>query len=299
MDRQRAEQLQRALFVIAQLATADISEDAFYRSIHGVVGELLNARNFFIALLSQDRQQLEFPFYVDDLDRIAPSRPLGRGLSEYVLRHAQPLLGDTAFVMQLSAQGEIEVASAGPPAVCWLGVPLMSGDEAVGLIAVQSYDPQVVYGPADQELLGFVASQIANSLNRRHAALIQQRAFEMLEERVQLRTHELRAEISERERIEDRLKHEVMHDALTNLPNRGYLRSRLNRVLSRTGCCRERWASQTDSVRCCIWISTGSRSSTTASATRRATRCSRRSPSACKAACVTRILSHGFQATSS
>ncbi len=234
VERQRAEQLQRALFVIAQLATADITEDAFYRSIHGVVGELLNARNFFIALLSEDRQQLEFPYYVDDLERIAPSRPLGRGLSEYVLRHARPLLGDETFIMQLAAQGEIEVGAAGQPAVCWLGVPLMSGDEAIGLITVQSYDPEVVYGPADQELLGFVASQIANSLNRRRAALIQQQAFEMLEERVQLRTHELRVEISERERIEDRLKHEVMHDALTNLPNRGYLRSRVNRVLSRT-----------------------------------------------------------------
>lgn len=234
VERQRAEQLQRALFGIAQLATADITEDAFYRSIHGVVGELLIARNFFIALVSEDRQQLEFPYYFDELDRIAHSRPLGRGLSEYVLRHAQPLLGDTAYIMQLSAQGEIELASAGPPAVCWLGVPLMSGDEAIGLITVQSYDPRVVYGPADQELLGFVASQIANSLNRRRASLIQQQAFEMLEERVQLRTHELRAEISERERIEDRLKHEVMHDALTNLPNRGYVRSRLNRVLSRT-----------------------------------------------------------------
>ncbi|MBA2238066.1 MAG: EAL domain-containing protein, partial [Lysobacter sp.] len=232
-ERQRAEQLQRALFVIAQLATADISEEAFYRRIHEVVSGLLNARNFFIALLSDDRQLLQFPYYVDELDRIVPSRPLGRSLSEYVLRHAQPLLGDTDFIVNLTATGEIQLASAGPPAVCWLGVPLMSGEEAIGLVAVQSYDPQVVYGPADQELLGFVASQIANSLNRRHAALNQQQAFATLEERVQSRTHELRAEISERERIEDRLKHEVMHDALTGLPNRGYLRSRLNRMLTR------------------------------------------------------------------
>ena len=89
------------------------------------------------------------------------------------------------------------------------------------------------YGPADQELLGFVASQIANSLNRRRAAEIQQEAYAQLEQRVQARTHELRDEIAERERIQDQLKHEVMHDALTGLPNRGYLRDRLNRVLAR------------------------------------------------------------------
>ncbi|MCA1714282.1 MAG: diguanylate cyclase, partial [Gammaproteobacteria bacterium] len=67
---------------------------------------------------------------------------------------------------------------------------------------------------------------------RRRAALIQQQAFAQLEQRVQERTRELRSEIVERERIQEQLKHEVMHDALTGLPNRGYLRERLERVLA-------------------------------------------------------------------
>jgi diguanylate cyclase (GGDEF)-like protein len=234
VERERAERLQAALFHIAQLATADIDEDEFFSRVHTVVGTLLNAQNFFIALLSEDRQQLEFPYFVDGMNREQPARPLGRGLSEYVLRNAQPLLRGTQGILELAEEGEIEMAMAlAQLAVCWLGVPLIFGDEAVGLVAVQSYDPAVVYGPADQELLGFVASQIANSLNRRRTAKIQQEAFALLEERVQARTHELRTEIGERERIQDQLKHEVMHDTLTGLPNRGYLRNRLNRVLAR------------------------------------------------------------------
>ena len=233
VERERAERLQAALFQIAQLATADVGEDEFYRSIHKVVGELLNTHNFYIALLSDDRQLLEFPYYVDDLESSRPARPLGRSLSEYVLRSGQPLLVSAEDVLELARQGEIVLVTASPPSACWLGVPLVFGDEAVGLVAVQSYDPAVVYGPADQELLGFVASQIANSLHRRHAAKIQHEAFTLLEERVQARTHELREEIGERERIEDQLKHEAMHDTLTGLPNRGYLRGRLNQVLAR------------------------------------------------------------------
>jgi GGDEF domain-containing protein len=42
----------------------------------------------------------------------------------------------------------------------------------------------------------------------------------------------LRKEIIERERIQDQLKHQVMHDSLTGLPNRGYLRDRIDRVLN-------------------------------------------------------------------
>ena len=139
--RQRAERLQRALFQIAQLATADLSEDAFYRSIHQVVGELLNAQNFYIALLSEDGSAIEFPYYVDDSRRELPTRrPLGSGLSEYVLRNAQALLCSTEDILALAERGEIELAVAGPPAVCWLGVPLFIAGKAVGLVTVQSYD---------------------------------------------------------------------------------------------------------------------------------------------------------------
>ncbi|MEJ7746778.1 MAG: EAL domain-containing protein [Luteimonas sp.] len=233
VERQRAEKLQAALFQIAQLATADISQDAFYARVHAVVGQLLDANNFFIALLSGDRQSLEFPYFVDAIQLSQPARPLARGVSEYVLRHGRPLLAESGTAINaLARQGEIDMQTAGSPATCWLGMPLFVGDEAIGLVAVQSYDGSVVYGPADQELLSFAASQIAYSLNRRRAAVIQQRAYAQLEHRVQERTVELRTEILERQRVQELLKHQVAHDGLTGLPNRDYLRDRLDRVLS-------------------------------------------------------------------
>lgn len=191
VERQRAERLQKALFQIAELATADISQSAFYRRVHAVVGELLNAENFFIALLSANGTSLQFPYYVDTTRQGQPSRPLGRGLSEYVIRQRKPLLGMTQDIVALAAQGEIALRTAGTPAVCWLGVPLFVGDEAIGLIVVQSYAAAIVYGPADQELLSFVASQVANSLHRRRSAETLQQAYALLERRVQERTQEL------------------------------------------------------------------------------------------------------------
>ena len=231
VERQRAERLQAALFHIAQLATVEFSQSEFYPRIHAEVSQLINAENFFIALLSEDGQTLEFPYYVDKHTTGRRSRPLGRGLSEYVLRHGTSLLRSHGQVEDLARHGEIDLQMTGAPSVCWLGVPLLVGDETIGLVAVQSYDAAVVYGIADQELLGFVASQIANTLHRRRAAENLQQAYDQLEHRVQERTQELRGEISERERIQKQLKHEVMHDALTGLPNRGYLRDRLTRVL--------------------------------------------------------------------
>lgn len=232
VERQRAERLQAALFHIAQLATAEISETEFYPRVHAEVGELINAKNFFIALLSEDGQALAYPYAVDETGETYEARPVGRGLSEYVLRHGQAIFR-TQDMLQLAERGEIDLDTVGALAQWWLGVPLLVGDEVIGLIAVQTYDADITYGPADQSLLGFVASQIANTLHRRRAAESLNQAYAQLEQRVQERTQELREEIAERQRIQEQLKHQVMHDALTGLPNRGYLLDRLTRVLSR------------------------------------------------------------------
>jgi diguanylate cyclase (GGDEF)-like protein len=231
LERQRSERLQAALFHLAQLATADIDEGEFYERVHAVVGELLNAENFFIALLSEDRLSLVFPYYVDAGVRRSQERPLLRGLSEYVLRHGKPLLGLDAQIVKLGQQGEIDIDRIGRHAFCWLGVPLRVADEVIGLVVVQSYSDAVTYVAADQELLSFAALQIANSIYRRRSAASLHEANLQLEQRVEERTEELLQQIAQREQIQHQLKHQVMHDTLTGLPNRGLLRDRLDRVL--------------------------------------------------------------------
>lgn len=233
LERERAERLQSALFHIAQLATADIGETEFYESVHAAVGALINAENFFIALLSEDRRVLGFPYYVDEGARRSVSREVGRGLSEYVLRSGEPLLGTHAHIEHLGRSGDIDLQRIGQPAVCWLGVPLRVGDLVIGLVVVQSYREDVIYGPADQELLTFVALQIAYSIHRRRSAVSLQRAYADMELRVDERTRELSEQILQREYVQEQLKHQVMHDALTGLPNRGFLRERMDQVLMR------------------------------------------------------------------
>lgn len=230
-ERQRAVRLQEALFRLAQLATADIDERSFHERVHAVVRQLLNADNFYIALLSDDRQSLDFPYYVDQGVVHRLSRPLGHGMSEYVLRSGKAWLGSNADIEALRRRGEVQPRNIGEPATCWLGVPLRVNEEVIGLVAVQSYDKGIGYDQADKELLGFAALQIASSISRRRSAAALQEANVMLEHRVDERTRELRAEIARREQAQQQLRHQVMHDPLTGLPNRGYLRERLEHLL--------------------------------------------------------------------
>ncbi|GAB1596721.1 EAL domain-containing protein [Lysobacter sp. PAGU 2638] len=235
-ERQRSVRIQETLYRIAELSHTATNLDEFHAAVHRIVGEFLDARNFYIAQLSDDGNTLHFPYFVDQYGNKAESRPLGRGVSEYAMRYGKPLLLDMTdpdtieHIRDLQRRGELSMI--GKESVAWLGVPLVLGDTVMGLLAVQSYTPGVGYSTRDRELLTFISYQIANGLERQRAAAELKNAYSDLEKRVAERTFELSEQIEVREQIEQRLKHEVLHDSLTGLPNRAYLRDQLVRALA-------------------------------------------------------------------
>jgi diguanylate cyclase (GGDEF)-like protein len=240
-ERQRTEKLQQALYRISELAVTSESLDRFFADLHSIIGELLYARNFYIALLAQNRKCIEFPYAADEIDTRSTEergRRRAKGLTEYVIESGRPLLANRERIQALEARGLVR--SFGPWAHCWLGVPLTRDGAVEGIIGVQSYTANIQFTERDQELLTFVARHVDVALARKRVQDNLLAAHAELESRVESRTRELadanrelREQVNERLRAEQRLRHQTRHDDLTNLPNRAHLQERLDDAITR------------------------------------------------------------------
>ncbi|PYO63183.1 MAG: hypothetical protein DMD70_04455 [Gemmatimonadetes bacterium] len=163
----RAHQLQGAIYRIAQVAMSTPGLEELLPAIHQIVGELMPARNFYIALYDAANDLLSFPYVVDEHDTDFSSKKPGKGLTEYVVRTGQPLLVTPEVQVELERRGEVELVGA--PSIDWLGVPLKIGDRAIGALVAQTYTPGVRYGEREKEILQFVSTQVAMAIERSHA----------------------------------------------------------------------------------------------------------------------------------
>ena len=166
-ERQQAEKVQSALFRIADAASTAADMQELYANLHTIVGELMDASNFYISLYDEASGAISFPYFVDAYDKPPKPRKLKKGLTEYVLSTGESLLTSRTFFNQLVQKGRIEVLNE--PPVYWLGVPLKRDRETFGVLTVQSYSEKVHYTEKDKELLTFVSQHIATALQRKQA----------------------------------------------------------------------------------------------------------------------------------
>lgn len=196
-ERKHVESMQAALYAISEAAHATEDLPALFREIHQIIGGLMPAANFFVALHDESNDALSFPYYVDDHDLTSgPSKLESDTRLGEVIRNGQALLiSPEAGVAPPEQAGTV----AGKAAQYWLGVPLSSHKGAIGALVVQSYTGDVRYTDKDKELLKFVSTQIAAAI--------------------------------ERKQMYSRLENLAQYDQLTGLPNRELLQDRLRTAL--------------------------------------------------------------------
>jgi PAS domain-containing protein len=55
----------------------------------------------------------------------------------------------------------------GAPSIDWLGVPLITRERTIGMLAVQSYTPGIRFSEVEKDILVFVSTQVAMAIERK------------------------------------------------------------------------------------------------------------------------------------
>jgi diguanylate cyclase (GGDEF)-like protein/PAS domain S-box-containing protein len=196
-ERRRGERSQAAIYRIADASARASNLADLLELVHSAVGELMDARNFIIALIDPSGENFTFPYYRDEREPPASSVPIRATFCSRLLQVGRPLLVDRAQIEAMRAAG---ISVFGPSAVSWIGVPLRSRETTFGVLVVQSYREDVRYTEADRDLLSYVSHHIAEAIAR--------------------------------QRKEDQIEHMAFHDGLTGLPNRLLFEDRLTNALA-------------------------------------------------------------------
>ncbi len=240
-EREKSELLQESLYRISELSNdSELDIDTFYAQVHNIVGQLINATNFYIAKYDKEKQMLNFTYFVDrkskNLTYDFRPRKLSNGFSEIVLKRQKTVLLSRQDMLSLYSQGE--TIKPHSDVYSWLGVPLFYSNQLLGVMVLQSYHYKISYTEQDAELLNFVSNHVSAAIKRRELADFERRSHDLLEQQVKLRTLALEEEILQRKQAEKLLKHTAAHDNLTGLANRAVFIDLLNHAIA----CKKRQA---------------------------------------------------------
>ncbi len=169
VDAERQVKIQKALYEIADAASAVRDMQSFYKKLHKIVGRLMYAENFSIALYDEQSDLITWPYYVDTVD-VEPLPPAKlsdfHGATGWVLRHGKTVADEDGSWAAAKARGEAHEVGSDSVGIA---APLKIKSKTIGVIFVQSYIKGIGYQPEDIKVLEFVAQHIATALTRARA----------------------------------------------------------------------------------------------------------------------------------
>jgi signal transduction histidine kinase len=121
--------------------------------------EIFRVGVVYVAVWEEEAGLIRLPFYSHDSQRESyPAFSFGEGLTSQVLRSRESLNIGESLGSRARAMGGRSLP--GRDALSWLGVPIFSGNRALGVLCVQSYDRENAFSNDDVRLLATIASTV-------------------------------------------------------------------------------------------------------------------------------------------
>jgi signal transduction histidine kinase/DNA-binding response OmpR family regulator/nitrate/nitrite-specific signal transduction histidine kinase len=162
---QRAVEL-AAINTVSEALVAEPELDSMIQLIGDQTRDIFKADIVYVALLDRSSGVINFPYQVGE--EFTPL-PLGEGLTSKIIESGQPLLINRDIAERRAQLGATLV---GKQARSYLGVPIMAGKEAIGVLSVQSMTQENAFTENDVRLLSTIAANAGASI--RNAGLFRE-----------------------------------------------------------------------------------------------------------------------------
>ncbi|MFL5959368.1 MAG: GAF domain-containing protein [Gaiellaceae bacterium] len=139
---------------VGQALSSQLDPDGLIELVGERVRETFDADIAYVALHDEAAGRIEFAYYFERGER-RPEPPIeyGEGLTSQILRSREPLLRNRR-------EQHEALESLGTPSLSYLGVPILVGSKAIGVISVQSIEEEGRFDEADSRLLATIAANV-------------------------------------------------------------------------------------------------------------------------------------------
>jgi signal transduction histidine kinase/ActR/RegA family two-component response regulator len=148
---------------IGKAISSELNINNLFELVYRQVSQVLPTEHFLIALYEKGANRLEVKFEVaDGKRRFYLSSVSHDGLIAYVMQTRTP------FLVKDNFEKVYETVTGRTPhraAQSWLGVPLILGDQALGVIVLQNFRVRRVYDSDDLNFLSTIADQAAVAIS--------------------------------------------------------------------------------------------------------------------------------------
>lgn len=153
---------------VAKIITEKIVSDDIYESIRLELGKIIDTSIFSISYVL-DKEVLDFTYYYDITrkGRIYPEkRYKEQGINEYIIKKAKPKIIYKEEWNKIIKKGPYKLY--GPKAEVFVGVPLKIKNKVIGVVAVQSYENRNALDEKAIEILEFISTALALTVQRKY-----------------------------------------------------------------------------------------------------------------------------------
>ncbi len=157
------ENVQHMLYEIANASVSSTTFEDLLFFVREKLSHVFDTKGFLVALYNPETGMLNKVLYDKSIDNDT-GRKADKSLAGYVIKTGRNLLLCKSDIPVFAARNKIKFT--GPPAACWLGIPIMVDRKAIGIMVLQNFNDEGAYNQETARLMGMIAHELAIVIQR-------------------------------------------------------------------------------------------------------------------------------------